>query len=86
MYLFIDAYETHWASVLTQITKEQADRDIEDQEHQPVSFLFGSFTGPSKNRSIVETEAFSVVEPMKRLHYFTASGEVSLITDHANLV
>ncbi len=50
-----------------------------------LSFLSGSFTGSSFNWSIVEKEAFAVVESMVRLDHFTASGEVSFFTDHANL-
>lgn len=85
MCLFTDAFETNWASVLIQIPKVQTNEEVEKQDHQPLAFLSGSFTGPASNWSIIEKEAFSVVESMKRLDYFTAAGEVSLFTDHANL-
>ena len=58
---------------------------IESQEHEPLSFLSGSFTGHALNWSIVEKEAFAVVESMTKLDYLTAATEVSLFTDHANL-
>lgn len=84
--LFSDESETHWASVLTQVPEDQLEQDFEDQDHKPLSFLSGSFRGSSENWSIAEKEAFAVVESMSRLDYFTAAGEVSLYTDHANLV
>lgn len=34
----------------------------------------------------MEKEAFAVVESMTRLHYLTAAQEVSLFTDHSNLI
>lgn len=84
--LFTDASETHWGSVFTQVPNKQMGREIEKQDHAALAFLSGSFTGASANWSIVEKEAFSVVESMIRLDHYTAAGEVSLYTDHANLV
>lgn len=84
--LFTDASETHWGSVLTQVEESQLSLDVEEQNHKPLSFLSGSFKNSSERWSIVEKEAFSVVESMTKLDHFTALGEVSLYTDHANLV
>ena len=84
--LFSDASETHWASILTQIPNSEANLVLNEQHHEPLSFLSGSFTGCSSNWSLVAKEAFAVVESMSRLEYLTASQEVSLFTDHANLV
>lgn len=62
------------------------DLEIEKQNHDALSFLSGSFTGSSSIWSIVEKEAFSVVDSMKRLDHYTAAGEISLYTDHPNPV
>ena len=59
--------------------------DFDKQNHEPLSFL-SSFTRASSYWSIVEKEAFAVVESMTRLEYLKASKEVSLFTYHANLV
>jgi len=83
--LFSDASDTHWSSVLTQVPEQEMDRCVEDQNHEPLSFLSGAFSGASANWSIVEKEAFSIVESMTRLEYLIAGKEVSLFTDHANL-
>ena len=55
MCLFSDASDTHWGSVLTQVPKSQLSMEIEEQVHEPLSFLSGSFSGHSKNWSIVES-------------------------------
>ena len=85
MCLFTDASETHWAAVLTQVDTKHMRKPIDEQAHEPLSFLSGSFAGHSANWSIVEKEAYAVVEAMTRLDYLTATNEVSLFTDHANL-
>jgi len=84
--LFADASDTHWSSVLTQVPESEVKLPVEKQKHEPLSFLSGSFTGASANWSIVEKEAFSIVESMTKLEYLIAGKEVSLFTDHANLI
>jgi RNase H-like domain found in reverse transcriptase len=51
--LCTDASETHWSGVLTQVPKHQLDQPLEEQEHEPLGFLSGSFGGPQKSWSIV---------------------------------
>ena len=85
MSLFTDASETHWAAILTQVLNDQADYEIENQAHEPLALLSGAFSGSSNNWSIVEKEASAVVETMTKLHHITASGTVSVHTDHSNL-
>ena len=86
MCLFSDSSDTHWGSVLTQVPKSQLSMEIEEQVHEPLSFLSGSFSSHSKNWSIVEKEAFAVVESMIRLEYLTSMKEVYVFTDHSNLL
>ena len=84
--LFSDALEIHWASIINQVPKTESNLELEEQQHEPLSFLSGSFTGSAFNWGIVEKEAFAVVESMSKLEHITASQEVLLFTDHVNLV
>lgn len=85
MCLFTDASETHWSSILTQVPHNEIALPVENQSHQILSFLSGSFSKSAFRWSIVEKEAFAVVHSMSQLDYLTASGVVHLFTDHANL-
>jgi RNase H-like domain found in reverse transcriptase len=67
--LCTDASETHWTGVMTQVPKDQLDQPLEEQHHEPLGFLSGTFGGPSKSWSIVENEAYAVVEAMIRFEH-----------------
>ena len=84
--LFTDASDTHWSGILTQVPSNQRDKAIDDQSHEPLCFLSGAFKGSSKNWSVPEKEGFAVVESMCRVDYLVMGREVSIYTDHANLV
>ena len=84
--LFTDASETHWSGILTQVPNDQLKRPLEEQEHEPLSFLSGSFTGASYGWSVPEREGFAVVESMCKLDYLVMGRRVAIFTDHANLV
>ena len=60
--------------------------EIKKQDHKPLAFLSGSFTGASATWSLVEKEALSIVESMTKLDYITSAREIVLYTDHANLL
>ena len=80
VYLFSNASETHWASVLTQVPKEQMSLEIEKQDHEPLAFLSGSFSEASANWSIVEKEAFALAKSMTKLHYITSAREIVIVS------
>ena len=84
--LFSDASETHWASIITQVPKSESNLELEEQQHEPLSFHSGSFTGSAFNWRIMEKESFAVVESMSKLEHLTASHEVLIFSYHANLV
>ena len=81
--VFADASETHWGSVITQIPSTQTQREIEDQDHQPLMFLSGTFSNAALRWSICEKEAFSIVQTLIRADYLLhpANG-FRLYTDH----
>ena len=84
--LFTDASDTHWSGILTQVPKHERNKAIEEQQHEPLCFLSGAFKGSSKNWSVPEKEGFAIVESMCRVDYLVMGREVSIYTDHANLV
>jgi hypothetical protein len=85
--LCTDASEMHWSGVLTQVPKDQLDQQpLEEQQNEPLGFLSRSFGRPSKSWSIVEKEAYAVVETMIRFEHIVFGRQIHLYTDHANLV
>ncbi len=84
--LFTDASNTHWAAVLTQVPDEDRSKEIEEQHHEPLCFLSGAFSGSSSNWSVPEKEGYAIVEAMCRLDYLVMGREITIFTDHANLV
>lgn len=45
--LFSDASLDHWGAVLTQVPPEDGDLSFNEQRHEPLAFLSGSFKGSS---------------------------------------
>lgn len=86
LYLFSDASDLHWAGVLTQVSREEIDTPVEEQNHQPLGFVLGSFKGALRDWSTFEKEGFAILQSMERLQHLTLTGEVRIHTDHANLV
>ena len=81
-----DASEAHWGAVITQVSPCQLEHALEDQDHEPLMFLSGTFTGAASRWAIVEKEAYAIVETLVRADYLLhpAAG-FHLFTDHRNL-
>ena len=90
-HLYTDASQDHWGAVLTQVTRptelDSADTvRPEDQDHQPLAFLSGTYKGASLRWSTTEKEAFAIVAACKRLDYLLQRpGGFTIHTDHRNL-
>ena len=57
------------------------------QRHQTLAFLSGSFSGAQLHWSVIEKEAFPIMEAMDRLRHFVVGEEaVRIFTDHGNLM
>ncbi|KAH9178489.1 hypothetical protein AeNC1_017417 [Aphanomyces euteiches] len=67
-----DASDKFWGAVATQIPSEDLSQPLEDQRHEPLAFLSGTFTGACQRWPIVEKEPYAVVESCKRLDYLVA--------------
>lgn len=61
-------------------------REVEDQEHEPLAFLSGKFSGHSERWSMVKKEEFAIVEAFSKLDHFYTARKVHVFTDHSNLV
>eukprot|EP00172_Hildenbrandia_rubra_P001953 Plantae.Rhodophyta-Hildenbrandia_rubra.ctg25859.p2 GENE.Plantae.Rhodophyta-Hildenbrandia_rubra.ctg25859~~Plantae.Rhodophyta-Hildenbrandia_rubra.ctg25859.p2 ORF type:complete len:246 (-),score=17.20 Plantae.Rhodophyta-Hildenbrandia_rubra.ctg25859:694-1431(-) len=85
--LFADASDRHWSGVLTQMSKGDLGEPFEEQHHDPLSFLSGSFKGSPSRWSTVEKEAFAIVASVNRLDCMLLRPQgFHLFTDHRNLV
>ena len=84
--LFADASDAHGASVLTQIPPADLPKPFEQQSHEPLAFLSGSFRGSQARWSTPEKEVYSIVASIGRLDYLLMLPEGFLLfTDHKNL-
>ncbi|POM63957.1 Hypothetical protein PHPALM_20584 [Phytophthora palmivora] len=54
MILLTDASDVGWSVIVTQVASWESDADIQDQQHELLISLGGSFTGAQKNWSIIE--------------------------------
>jgi hypothetical protein len=86
MCVYTDASQDHWRAVITQVKPGELSKPMEDQDHEPLAFLSGSFKGSSSRWPIVEKEAFAIVETCKRMEYLLLREKgFHLFTDHRNL-
>lgn len=85
--VYTDASDAFWAAVVTQTKIEQLQRKMSEQEHEPLAFLGGKFTGSQKNWTTYEKEAYAIVQTFERLDYlFWGAHPVHVFTDHRNLL
>ncbi|ETV91955.1 hypothetical protein H310_13604 [Aphanomyces invadans] len=54
-----NASDLHWGGVVTQIPPEQEDRELDAQEHEPLMFLSGTFSGAAQRWAIEVVKATS---------------------------
>lgn len=86
MCLFTDASDKHWSGVLTKIPPIDKYLEFEDQHHELLAFLFGSFKGSPLRWSTIDKEFFFIIESVTRQdHMLGAPKGFSLFTDHKNL-
>ncbi|GMF46575.1 unnamed protein product [Phytophthora fragariaefolia] len=84
--VYCDASDEHWGAAITQIPRDHAARPLSEQEHQPLMMLSGSFSGTAKRWTIVEKEAYAIVETCRRADYLLhRPNGFALFTDHRNL-
>ncbi|KAG3110725.1 hypothetical protein PI124_g9655 [Phytophthora idaei] len=67
--LFTDVSQDFWAAVCPQVVEGELERPVEQQNHCPMTFHSGKFTGAQLRWPIIEMEACAMGEPIKRLEY-----------------
>ncbi|KAF0709138.1 hypothetical protein AaE_012961, partial [Aphanomyces astaci] len=81
--VFADASDMHWGGIVTQIPHDQVDREFDAQGNEPLIFLI---LWRGATRAIVEKEAFTIEECLKRADYLLHKPDgFALLTNHANL-
>ncbi|GMG14688.1 unnamed protein product [Phytophthora fragariaefolia] len=85
--LFTDASQDFWSAVCTQVEESELEKPVDKQNHRPLAFLSGRFTGAQLRWPTIEKEAYAIIEAVKRLEYLLLRpGGFHLFTDHRNLV
>jgi hypothetical protein len=85
--LYTDASQDSWGAVLTQLEESELQLPLDQQQHGPLAFLSGRFTGASSRWATIEKEAYAIVESTRRLEYLLLRPRgFRLYTDHRNLV
>ncbi|GMF53617.1 unnamed protein product [Phytophthora fragariaefolia] len=64
-----DASDIGWSVIVTQVPSWKSDADIQDQQHELLICLGGTFTGAQKNWSVIEKEAYSIIMAYDKLSY-----------------
>ncbi|GMF18554.1 unnamed protein product [Phytophthora fragariaefolia] len=85
--LYCDASQDSWGAICTQVNESDLSKPLSEQEHRPLAFLSGRFTGAQLRWPTIEKEAYAIVKSAKRLEYLLLRpGGFHLFTDHRNLV
>lgn len=79
--LSTDASQEGWAGVLTKISREDLEKPMLQQRHEPVAFASGKFNTTQKNWSTIEQEAYSVLTSMERFRCWTLYTTTRVCTD-----
>ncbi|KAL4087092.1 hypothetical protein PRIC1_012992 [Phytophthora ramorum] len=82
--LYTDASQDSWGAAVTQLRPDELQLPLE--QHRPLAFLRGRFTGAVSRWATIEKEAFAIVETTRRLEYLLLPKGFRLYTDHRNLV
>jgi RNase H-like domain found in reverse transcriptase len=64
-----DASDRFYAGLVTQIDEEQLDLPMEEQYHQPLSFLSGEFKGAQLRWTVPEKECIAIVNTVTKVDY-----------------
>jgi hypothetical protein len=85
--LYTDASQEFWSAIATQVPPGDLDLPLDEQRHEPLAFLSGSFTGAMRRWPIIEKEAYAIIAACDRLDWLLQRADgFSLFTDHHNLL
>ncbi|KAH9105021.1 hypothetical protein AeMF1_019060 [Aphanomyces euteiches] len=79
-----DASDKFWGAVATQIPSEDLSQPLEDQRHEPLAFLSGTFTGACQRWPIVEKEPYApkTLKHSSKHVYIGCKSTETLYLDH----
>ncbi|OWZ04014.1 hypothetical protein PHMEG_00024162 [Phytophthora megakarya] len=85
--LLTDASDVGWAVIVTQVKGYDMKVPVQEQQHQLVECLVGTFTGSELNWTVIEKEAFPIALACDKLDYllFRPQG-FRMFCDHHNLI
>jgi hypothetical protein len=85
--VFTDASASHWSGLVTQIPLSDVGKPVPQQQHQLLGCVSGPFTPPALAWSILEKEAYAVVETITKHDYILLNSDsFDVYTDCRNLV
>ena len=85
--VYTDASMFCWSVIVTQCESDQLELPLQDQSHEPLCFLSGTFKGASSRWSIVDKEAFALVTAVRKCaHLLISDRPFHAFADHSNLL
>lgn len=69
IFVFKDARDLFWTSVVTQCTGSELTKTVSEQKYQPLAFLSGSFINSEMRWNRFEEEVFEILQNFRRLYY-----------------
>ncbi|KAH7467435.1 Transposon Ty3-G Gag-Pol polyprotein [Phytophthora ramorum] len=85
--LLTDASDIGWAVIVTQVKDFDIKVPVQDQQHQLVECLSGTFTGSQLNWTVIEKEAFPIALACDKLDYLLLRPQgFRMFCDHRNLI
>jgi transposase InsO family protein len=85
--LLTDASDTGWGLVVTQVPKWTREAPVQEQQHELLICMGGSFTGSALNWSVIEKESYPIIHACDKLEYLQLRPQgFKLYCDHRNII
>jgi hypothetical protein len=85
--LFTDASDNGWAIIITQVQEWDDSKTPTNQAHELLVCMSGTFHGAELNWSVIEKEAYPIVQACTHLDYLLLRpGGFRMFCDHRNLI
>ena len=65
--LYTDASDKYWSGVVTQISEEQLQFPLEEQQHEPLGFIGKAFSSTEERWTTCEKEGFAILKSFVKL-------------------
>lgn len=82
-----DAPDKFWAGVMTQVRKNEIEKEVQYQYQKPLAFLSGHVNKAQENWTTYKKEALAIVKVFEKLDYVLwGPNTVKIYTDHKTLL